>query len=74
MQKKLALFFFLLWLQKVNLLRSIEKYVFFVNDNDWLHNAKCEILAQFTRFDINIHAQGYVYLNRALLGTVLLPN
>lgn len=51
-------------------MRRIEKYVFFANDNDWLHKAKLEVLAQFMRFDIVIHALGYFHLNRALLATV----
>lgn len=56
--------------QKVDLIKNIEKLTFWAGDNDKLHYAKQELLSQINNLDISISGKGFFIVNRQFLAGV----
>lgn len=50
--------------------KNLEKSIFCAIDDDDLHNAKQEILAQLSKFDITITARGFFDIDRRFIAAV----
>lgn len=67
-------FSFLLYLQQIELKKSIEELVFWCGRNVELHGMKNELIEQMNEFPININAKGFFDMNRRFLGAVSVSN
>lgn len=61
----------LISLQKNNLIKNIEEFVFWTSDNDSLTIAKNQLMDQFMRLDIEIGGNGFFSINRSFSGEVI---
>lgn len=56
--------------QKCRIIKHLEKFIFYANENNWLHAAKHEILAQLAHFTITVKAKGFFEIDRRFLAAV----
>ncbi|XP_031626147.1 uncharacterized protein LOC116342606 [Contarinia nasturtii] len=54
-------------IQKIELIKNIEKLTFWAGDNEKLHFAKQELLSQINNLDISISGKGFFIIDRQFL-------
>lgn len=65
--------FSLLFLKKNELIEHIEQLTFWAGDNEKLHFAKQELLAQIVNLDFSITGNGFFFIDRKSLANVSFP-
>lgn len=61
---------FIIFFQKTELIKNIEKLTFWAGDNEKLHFAKQELLSQINNLDISISGKGFFTIDRQFLAGV----